>query len=110
LVLRNAHGARQVATKEIRRQNSEQGTQTSSLHKKLDQIDASIGAMKDSLRGLTTAQHNMDTNSAASGMEKALPNILGRIWVLFSSLHLLIRKLMYAQHSSLRYLLTFSEQ
>ena len=47
LVLRNAHGASQVATKEIRRQNAEQGTQTSSLHKKLDQVDVSIGAMRD---------------------------------------------------------------
>jgi hypothetical protein len=89
------HGVIQVATKEIRGQNAEQGTQTSSPHQKLDQVDASIGAMRDSLRGLPTAQHNVDTNSATCEMEKALPNILGRIWVLLSSLHLLIRSLMY---------------
>jgi hypothetical protein len=80
-------------TKAVNMQSSDVRVQSSSLNRKLDQVDASIGAVRDSLRGLSNAKLNFNPELSKSEVERAFRNILGSIWLLLSSLQLLIREL-----------------
>jgi hypothetical protein len=76
----------------------ESRAQSLSLRRKLNQVDASTKAIQTSLQILYTAQHTIDPNMSKSEVKKAMQNILHSIWLLLSSLHLLIRGLMYVSY------------
>jgi hypothetical protein len=65
--------------------------QSASLHKKLDQVDASLGATRNSLLDLSRTQLNMYPRKSKA--EAAFRNILRSICILLSSLHVLIHEL-----------------
>jgi hypothetical protein len=95
LVVRNVRQTGQDTANAIRMQAFEGRAQSLGLYKKLDQVDASIGAIRNSLQDLSRAQINVDPDMSKSDVKRALQNILDSIWLLLSSLHLLIRELMY---------------
>ncbi len=98
LVLLNIQGMGQDAAKAIRIQTLESRAQSSSLQQKLDQVDASIGAIRSSLQYLSSAQQNLYPHMANYGVKGAVRNILDSIWLLLSSLQLLIRELVYVSN------------
>jgi hypothetical protein len=99
LVIQNTRQTGQATAKAIHIQGVEGRAQSSSLHKKLEQVDASIGAIRNSLQDLSSAQLNVDTNMSKPEVERALQNTLSSIWLLLSSLHVSIRELVYVSYS-----------
>jgi hypothetical protein len=93
LVIRNIQQSQLYTGKLIHVQALEGRAQCSSLHRKLDQVEASLGAMRDSLVDLSTIQSNTNPSLCDSETERAARNILDSIWLLLSSLQLLIREL-----------------
>jgi hypothetical protein len=89
LVLRNARQIGRETASVIRMQASEGRAQSLSLHKKLN---ASIGAIVDSLQDFCTSQSIPSSDMSKSEVERAVRNIVGSIWLLLSSLQLLIRE------------------
>jgi BMFP domain-containing protein YqiC len=68
-------------------------SQSSSLRKKLDRVGSSIGAVGNSLEYLSTFGVKLDADISQSEIKRAVQNIIGSIWMLLSSLQLLIREL-----------------
>jgi hypothetical protein len=95
LVMQNAQQMGQETTKVICMQTFESRVQSSSLHKKLDQVDALVDAIRNLLQNLSSVQLNLDSDMSKAGVERAVQNILGSIWLLLSSLQLLICELVY---------------
>jgi hypothetical protein len=79
----------------VRRQTLAAHAHSSSLHRKLDQLDASMQVIQSSLRALSYVRQNRHSTAPDSKMEKAVQNLLGSIWLLLSSLQLLIREHLY---------------
>ena len=67
--------------------------QSSSLHEKLGRVGSSLGAIENSLEYLSTAGVKLDADISKSEVKRAGQNIVGSIWMLLSSLQLLIREL-----------------
>jgi hypothetical protein len=93
-VINNVQQTEHLTSNLISKRAVEGHTTSSSLHKKLDQVDTSLGAIRHSLVDLSIVHRKMDSNKSRSEIETAIQNILGSIWVLLSSLHVLIRELM----------------
>jgi hypothetical protein len=81
-------------TKAAHMQSLDVRARSSSLHKKLDQVHTSIGAIRDSLRSLSGSKLNFNPDMPKSEVKRAVRNILGSIRLLLSSLQLLIRELL----------------
>jgi hypothetical protein len=101
IVLRNIRQSSHDMAKAVRMQSLEDRAQSLGLYRKLDQVDATIGAIRDFLRDLSSAQRNSDPDMSKSGVERAVQSILGSMWLLLSSFQLLIRELMYALNLNL---------
>jgi hypothetical protein len=71
----------------------EDRAQSLSLRKKLERVGTSISTIENSLQGLSTTRLKLDPSIPKSGIEQAAQNILSSIWLLLSSLQLLIREL-----------------
>jgi hypothetical protein len=67
--------------------------QSSSLHEKLGRVSSSLGAIENSLEYLSTAGVKLDADISKSEVKRAAQNIVGSIWMLLSSLQLLICEL-----------------
>ncbi|KAF4633396.1 hypothetical protein G7Y89_g4717 [Cudoniella acicularis] len=93
VILRCARQSGHDMAKAVHMQSLDVRAQSSSLHRKLDQVDTSIGAIRDSLQDLFGAKLNLNPDMSKSDVERAVSNILGSIWLLLSSLQLLIREL-----------------
>ena len=92
-ILRHVKQSSHYMAKAAHTQFSDARAQSSRLHRKLDQVDASIGTIRDSLRSLSSAKINSsDPEISRSEAERAVRNILCSIWLLLSSLQLLIRE------------------
>jgi hypothetical protein len=94
LVIREIRQVGNSTTKETQTQALEGRVQSSGLHMKLDQIESSIGMLRNSLQSLSNIQLDLDADLSKTEMEKAARNILRSIWLLISSLQLLIRELL----------------
>lgn len=68
---------------------------SSKLHHKLVQVDTSIQAIQGSLQVLSHVGQHRISKVSDTGIEKALQGILGSIWLLVSSLQVLIREILY---------------
>jgi hypothetical protein len=77
------------------RHTLESRAQSSGLHMKLDHIESSIGMLRNSVQSLSNIQLDLDPDLSKTEMERAACNILSRIWLLISSLQLLIRELLF---------------
>jgi hypothetical protein len=83
------------AKKEHRLQALESREHCVSLHRKLDQVDASIGYIRHSLEILSDAQEAANLDDSTAEIEEVAGKILVSVWLLLSNLQLLIRKLVY---------------
>jgi len=92
----NSFRQRDSKTAEAIRIHSLEGrTQSSSLNRKLNQVDASIEAIRGTLDNFTNAQSNTSIIALNSDIKMAVQNMLSSIWQLISSLQCLIRELLY---------------
>jgi hypothetical protein len=94
LVIREIRKVGNSTTKETQRQTLEDRAQSSGLHMKLGHIESSIGMLRNSLQSLFNIQLDLDPDLSKTKMERAARNILRGIWLLGSSLQLLIRELL----------------
>jgi histone deacetylase complex regulatory component SIN3 len=94
LVIREIRQVGNSATKETQRQRLEGRAQSSGLHTKLDHIESSIGMLRKSIQSLSDIQLVEDPDLSKTEMERTAHNILRGIWLLLSSLQLLIRELL----------------
>lgn len=78
----------------MHRKMLEDRVQSLSFRKKLEQVGTSISAIENSLQELSTTRLKLDLGIPKSEIEQAAQNILSNIWLLLSSLQLLIRELM----------------
>ena len=82
-----------TTTEAIHRKVLEDRAQSLSLRKKLERVGTSISTIESSLLGLSTTRLELDRSIPKPGIEQAAQNILSSIWLLLSSLHLLIREI-----------------
>jgi len=82
-----------TTTGAIHRKMLEDRAQSLSLRKKLERVGTSISTIESSLQGLSTTRLKLDRSIPKPGIEQAAQNILSSIWLLLSSLQLLIREL-----------------
>jgi hypothetical protein len=82
-----------TTTEAIHRKMLEDRAQSLSLRKKLERVGTSISTIEGSLQGLSTTRLELNRSIPKPGIEQAAQNILSSIWLLLSSLHLLIREL-----------------
>jgi hypothetical protein len=83
------------AKKEHRLQALESREHCVSLHRKLDQVDASIGYIRHSLEILSDAQEAANLDDSTAEIEEVAGKILVSVWLLLSNLQLVIGKLVY---------------
>ncbi|CZR68162.1 uncharacterized protein PAC_18061 [Phialocephala subalpina] len=91
----------------VRVQALEGRAQSASLHRKLDQVGTSVGAIQSLLEGLSATQLSSDTYMSKSEAIRALRNILKSVWLLLSSIHALIRELVYVWYPQVELRLTY---
>jgi hypothetical protein len=65
----------------------------SSLRRKIDGVGTSMGAIERSLGDLSVASTILSSDTAKSEITRAARNILSSVWLLLSSLQLLVREL-----------------
>lgn len=92
VILRSVRKSGHDMAKAVHKQFSDFRAQSSSLDRKLDQVDISIGAIRDFLQGISGDKRNFDADMSKSEVERAIRDVLGSTWLLLSSLQLLIRK------------------
>lgn len=69
--------------------------QSSSLHRKLNEVDDSIGAVKDALELISKSSHTTESvGTSKANLEIAVRNMLSGIWLLISSLQSLMREIL----------------
>jgi len=68
-------------------------TQSSGFSQKIDRVGISIGAIEGSLKNFSIASAKLDLDAPKSEVERAAQNFLKGIWLLLSSLQLLIHEL-----------------
>ncbi|RDL39203.1 uncharacterized protein BP5553_03543 [Venustampulla echinocandica] len=92
-VVKNIQQTGQNTADAIRLQTLEGRMQTSSLHRKVDQLNTSMGALRDSWQDLTGVQADDGVSKSNSDLVHAMRNIMESIWSLLSGIQLLIRDL-----------------
>ncbi|KAF4625253.1 hypothetical protein G7Y89_g12917 [Cudoniella acicularis] len=84
-----------LETAEAFRNNSlENRAQSSSLHRKLGDVDASVQAIRSTLDNISNVHSNASRITPNSDIDRAVQNTLGSFWLLLSSLQALIRELL----------------
>ncbi|CZR69364.1 uncharacterized protein PAC_19264 [Phialocephala subalpina] len=94
IVMQTARQAGKKTENAIQMHALETRAQSSSLHKKLEEVDTSVSAMHSLLRDLSISEIHSNSDLSNIEVERAIQNILGGIWVLLSRLQLLIRELL----------------
>jgi hypothetical protein len=92
-ITRTVQEIERTTTEAIHRKMLEDRALSLSLRKKLERVGTSISNIENSLLGLSTTRLKLDRSVPKPGIEQAAQNILGSIWLLLSSLQLLIREL-----------------
>jgi len=90
----NTRQISQGVTKVFYKQAFESCAQSSSLDRKLDQVDSSIGVVRLFIQELLDTQLNANLDRSNLKIKQTVQNILACVWLLLSSLQLRIRELM----------------
>ncbi|PMD14458.1 hypothetical protein NA56DRAFT_664780 [Hyaloscypha hepaticicola] len=93
LVSRGSTRASAEPSDVVRKHSFGERGQPSSLRRRLDGVRTSMGAIERSMGDLSVASTILNSDTANSEIERAARNILGSVWLLLSSLQLLIREL-----------------
>lgn len=67
--------------------------QSLSLHRKLVEVSTSMGTIHNSLQALSASRPGSELNLPEIGVERAIQDTFGSIWLLLSSLQQLVREL-----------------
>lgn len=92
LVVRCAQ-ASQDTTNASRLHALETRAQSSSVHRKLDEVVTSISTIQDSLHCLSTSRLALDSDLSQNKVVQAIQDMMSSIWLLLSSLQILTREL-----------------